>query len=143
MCNFFAKNLKKEVYKMDFLEMIIKLKLIYYNKILLISNGSFYIAVAEDAVILNKEIGLKVNCMVRKICKIGVPKKSIEKYKEKLNKLDYGYVILDFNKEKKKIIKIYEKEGTRRIEEAMNLECRNCNKNKYTRKMYIYFFCIK
>ena len=116
---------------MDFLEMLIKLKLLFDGKIVLISNGSFYIAVADDAVILNREIGLKVSCMVRKVCKVGIPKNSIEKYKEKLNKLGLGYVILDFNKEKKKITKIYEKEGNSRKLESTNIDCKKCKKNKY------------
>ena len=49
------------VEKMDFLEMLIKLKMLYQNQIILILWGAFYIAVAEDAVLLNKKIGLKIS----------------------------------------------------------------------------------
>ncbi len=47
---------------MDFFDMVQKLQLIYGIKIILISCGSFYIATGADAVSLNKELGLKLNC---------------------------------------------------------------------------------
>ena len=87
---------------MEFLEMVEKLQLMYGLKIILISCGSFYIAIGADAVILNKELGLKKICAKRGTCKVGVPKTSIEKYKQKLDKIGYAYIILDYDKEKNK-----------------------------------------
>ena len=73
---------------MNFYEMILKLKEIYINEIILVSYGAFYIAIGEDAVLLNKKLGLQVNCIKRNVCKVGVPKNSIDKYVEKLNKIN-------------------------------------------------------
>ena len=86
---------------MDFFEMILRLKIIYEYKIVIISCGAFYIAIGEDAIILNKEIGLKLNCMRKNVCKVGIPKNSIYKYLGKLNKTEYGYIILNYDREKK------------------------------------------
>ena len=40
---------------MNFYEMILKLKDIYINEIILVSYGAFYIAIGEDAVLINKK----------------------------------------------------------------------------------------
>lgn len=116
---------------MEFLEMVLKLKSIYINEIVFVSCGAFYLAVAEDAVILNKKLNLKVNCMRRNMCKVGIPKKSIEKYVEKLNKLGYSYIVLDFNKENKTLTSIYSKEGDYKQCSIININCFECSKNKY------------
>lgn len=94
---------------MDFFEMIQRLQLIYDQQIILISCGAFYIAIGADAVILNHELNLKTICAKRRICKVGIPKNSIEKYIEKLEQTGYGYIILDYEKDKNEIIKKYEK----------------------------------
>ena len=67
--------------KMEYLEMIEKLKQMYPNRIILISCGAFYIATGEDAVTLNKELELRVSCAKKYVCKIGTPKMSICKTK--------------------------------------------------------------
>ena len=87
--------------------MIEKIKQIYPNRIVLITCGVFYIATGEDAIILNKKMNLKVSCARKYICKVGVPKSSIEKYIQKLNDLNYKYIVLDYDKEQNKIIKKY------------------------------------
>ena len=60
---------------MDFIDLSIRLETIYFNRIVLILCGAFYIAVGRDAVILNEKLGLKVICAKQNICKIGIPKK--------------------------------------------------------------------
>ena len=72
---------------MDFFDMVQKLQIIYGMKIVLISCGSFYITIGTDAVVLNKKLGLKLNCAKRGMCKVGIPKGSLEKYKQKLDEL--------------------------------------------------------
>ena len=42
------------------------------------------------------------------MCKVGIPINSINKYIEKLDKTGYSYIILDYDKEKSKIIKKFE-----------------------------------
>ena len=64
---------------MEYIEMIERLKQMYPNKILFMSCGAFYIAIGEDAVILNKKLNLKVSCVKKYMCKVGVPKSSIER----------------------------------------------------------------
>lgn len=111
--------------------MFLRLKLIYENEIILISCGAFYIAIAEDAVILSKELGLQVNCMRKNMCKVGVPKNSIEKYIKKLDKIGYSYIVLDFNKKERMLTSIYSKEGKHKKCKLINMKCCECNKNKY------------
>ena len=72
---------------MEFLEMVERLQLVYGLKIILISCGSFYIAIGIDAETLNKELELKKICAKKRLCKVGVPKTSIEKYKQKLDEM--------------------------------------------------------
>ena len=114
--------------------MVLRIKEIYENEIVLVSCGAFYIGVADDAVILNMELGLKVNCIRKNMCKVGIPKNSIEKYIKKLDKLDYSYIVLDFNKERKKLTCIYSKKGKYKQCTLINIKCFNCSKNKYTAK---------
>ena len=119
---------------MEFLEMVLRLKEIYENEIVLVSCGAFYIGVADDAVILHMELGLKVNCIRKNMCKVGIPKNSIEKYIKKLDKLDYAYIVLDFNKEQKLLTSIYSKRGKYKQCTLINIKCFDCSKNKYTEK---------
>lgn len=118
---------------MDFFDMVQKLQLIYGMKIILISCGSFYIAIGTDAVVLNKELGLKLNCAKRGLCKVGIPKGSLEKYKQKLDELGYSYIVLDYGKDKNQIIKICEVQGTkeRKYEDDCNIECNTCQRRRY------------
>lgn len=115
---------------MDFFEMVIRLKIIYENKIVIISCGAFFIAIGEDAILLNRELGLKLNCMRKNVCKIGIPKNSMHKYVGKLNKTEYGYVILDYDREKQEIIKICEKIGKGKSTIKYNINCHNCENYK-------------
>jgi len=119
---------------MEFLEMVLKLKSIYINDIVFVSCGAFYIAVAEDAVILHRKLNLKVSCMRKNMCKVGIPKSSIEKYIKKLDQLGYSYIVLDFNKENKTLTSIYSKEGEYKQCSLINIHCFECPKNKYNIK---------
>ena len=121
---------------MEYLEMIEKLKLMYPSRILLISCGVFYIAIGEDAVTLSKKINLKVSCAKKYICKVGVPKTSIDKYIQKLEGLDYRYIVLDYDKEQNKIIKKYF--GGKKDEPIydFNKNCEKCKNNKITPTEY-------
>ncbi len=118
---------------MDFFDMVQKLQIIYGMKIILISCGNFYIAIGTDAVVLNKELGLKLNCAKRGLCKVGIPKGSIKKYKQKLNELGYSYIVLDYNKDKNQLTRIYEVQGTKEInyDEGCNIDCNQCQRRRY------------
>lgn len=114
--------------------MVLRLKLIYENEIVFVSCGAFYIAVADDAVILSRELGLQVNCIRKNMCKVGVPKNAIEKYTKKLDEIGYGYIVLNFNKEERMITSIYSKEGKNKQCNLINMKCFECSKNKYKEK---------
>ncbi len=116
---------------MEFYDMVQRLQLMYGMRIILICCGSFYISIGADAIVLNKELGLKLNCAKKGVCKVGVPKSYIEKYIEKLDRLGYSYIILDYDKEKNKLIKICEKQGKSIEETAFNNECEKCDRRRY------------
>ena len=69
----------EEVVEMEFYDMVQRLQLMYGMRIILICCGSFYISIGADAIVLNKELGLKLNCAKKCVCKVGVPKNSIDK----------------------------------------------------------------
>ena len=54
------------------------------GKIVICSNGGFYIAVGKDAVMLHELLDLKVSCFKPEICKIGFPIKRKIKDKDLL-----------------------------------------------------------
>ena len=104
------------------------------GRIVLCNNGSFYIAVGNDAVLLNKVLGLKLSCMGIGICKVGFPIESLEKYTELLIKTGYSFVIYDFNSEKEDLAIIISYAGKRLNEEIEKNKCYCCNRNKRKNK---------
>ena len=100
------------------------------GRIVLCNNGSFYIAIGNDAVLLNKVLGLKLSCMGIGICKVGFPIESLEKYTELLIKTGYSFVIYDFNSEKEDLVIIISCLGKRINEEIEKNKCYCCNRNK-------------
>ena len=127
---------------MDYFEMIINLQKIEYGKILFIESGAFYIAVGADAIILNKITGLKLICAKRNICKVGIPKKSLNKYIEKVEQIGYGYAVIGYNKEKNEMKKIYEKPGKQKEISTISKNCTICER-RLDQKETIYDKAIK
>ena len=62
---------------MSFYKMVQILQKKNKGKIILCELGYFYIAIGKDAILLNKLIGLKLNCIKPEICKIGFPINSL------------------------------------------------------------------
>lgn len=116
---------------MDFFEMVKRLQIEHGAKILLISCGAFYIAIGADAVFLNKEIGLKLNCAKKGICKVGIPKSSLYKYLQKLDELEFAYIVIDYDTQNNCLLKKIEKQGKNIEEYAFNIECENCPRRRY------------
>ena len=110
--------------------MAMRLQYLYGKQLVLISCGAFYTAIGTDAVILNKELGLKTICAKKGFCKIGIPIGSIEKYLKKLDEADYGYIVLDFDKEKKEITERFKKLGNIQKENVFNRGCDNCSSKR-------------
>lgn len=94
--------------------------------IIFINVGAFYIAIEEDAVFLNKKIKLKCTCFQKHTCKVGVPIKAINKYLEKIEKLGYGYIVYNLDKQKQKIDIIKKYKGKRHKTEKKNKNCLLC-----------------
>ena len=95
--------------------------------IILCNSGSFYIARGKDAVLLNKIIGLKVNCMETEICKVGFPLNSINKYTKLIEEKQYSYIVYNFDNSisKLKILKKYEGNKKNEIKEE-KINCYIC-----------------
>lgn len=59
------------------------------NKIYLFKNGNFYICLGEDAIILNKELDLKLINFTNNLMKCGFPINVLNKYTKFINLLNY------------------------------------------------------
>lgn len=57
--------------------------------------GIFYNILNEDAHILNEKLGLKLTSLSPEITKCGFPISSLDKYTEKLDKLQIKYNVID------------------------------------------------
>lgn len=121
---------------MKFKEKIIKLKEQNKGKIIIVRNGAFYIAIGNDAILLNKLLDLNCTCFAKGICKVGFPKKCIEKYSNKLRETGYGYYIYDYEDDEFILKEIYcrqspkPKKVLKNIEERNNFDCKSCPKYK-------------
>ena len=73
---------------MKFYEMIKKLQNKNNGRIVVCSNGGFYIALGKDAIKMNEILDLKLTCHKNEVCKVGFPKTSIGKYMGELIKKD-------------------------------------------------------
>ena len=123
---------------MSFSNMLEILKEKNKGKIVIIKLGAFYIATEEDAVFLHNKIDLKCNCFKNNICKVGFPVNSLEKYIEKLNEINYSYIIYDINNEKNELIEVCSKIGKKHKESNKNINCLNCKGlSKYKEDKYI------
>lgn len=96
---------------MSFSQMAEILKQKHKGEILFIKLGVFYVATAQDAVFLNGLLNLKCTCYKNRICKVGVPVGSLQKYINKLDTWNYAYAVYSINKEKNELILEKQKEG--------------------------------
>ena len=123
---------------MSFSEMTKVLKQRNKGKIVFIKVGAFYIAVAEDAVFLNKLLNLKCTCYTKYTCKVGVPIDSLQKYLDKLEEEKYAYIVYSLDKEKVELKVEKEKEGKAHNEKEENKNCLYCKGvSKFDKDMYM------
>ncbi len=111
---------------MSFSQMINILRQKHKEEILLINVGAFYIAIEEDAVLLNNKLKLKCSCFQKNTCKVGVPINSLEKYLEKIQKLGYSYIVYNFNKQEQELKLIKKYEGKKNKTKRKNINCLLC-----------------
>ena len=83
-------------------------------------------ALEEDAVLLHEKLGLNCTCFKNNSCKVGLPINSIGKYLKEIDKLKYGYVVYDYDKEKQELIKVSQKVGKINKERRKNANCLYC-----------------
>ena len=100
------------------------------GKLVLIRCGIFVIATGEDAILLNKLYGLKVVCLQKKECKVGMPVSFILKYLELIEKDGYGYVLYDYGKDKQELVEQYKFEGKENPEREKCKCCEECARHK-------------
>ena len=111
---------------MSFSQMLDILRKKHREKIVLINAGAFFIAVGEDAVLLNNKLKLRCTCFKNNICKVGVPINSIDKYLEKIRNLNYSYVIYNFNKQEGSLTLMQEYVGKPNGTKRNNINCLIC-----------------
>lgn len=111
------------------------------GKIVLCDLGCFYITFGSNALLLNKLFNLKLICQEIGICKVGFPKTSLDKYTNALKKLEYSYIVYNFNSNKNEL-KIKDKYDGKNFNDIKkrNNGCINCkynNKEKVQNDKYI------
>ena len=108
------------------------------EKIVLIKAGVFFIAIEEDAVLLNNKLKLKCTCFKQNTCKVGVPIKVIDRYIDKIEKLGYSYIVYNFKKETQSLEIIKEFKGKPNKVKRKNINCLLCKGiNKYKDDEYL------
>ena len=89
-------------------EKYLKLKRNNEETIYLFKSGIFYIALAEDAIFLNKKFEFKLSNFNNEIKKCGFPVKSIKKYQEMFDENKIKYEIVK-DSDKDSVVKVLEK----------------------------------
>lgn len=124
---------------MNFYEFAEILKKQNPNKIVFIKTGAFFNCIGKDAIIAEKQLGLKRTCFAKGICKCGMPvqywRKHIEKIKEEVNEKNIWIIIYDevnggkYKYKDKEYDVILDEEG--KYEEIEKTECKKCQNYKY------------
>lgn len=122
---------------MKYLDLVEKLQKENEGYIIIIKSGIFFIGVGKDAIILNEEIGLKLTCMKRGLCKVGFQTKSLEKYITKLEGTNKSFIIYTYDKELEKEDQIYKYEGEKTKEQKKCKDCNICNNREETEQEII------
>ena len=111
------------------------------GRIVFCNNGSFYVAIGNDAILLNKVLDLQLSCMKTGLCKVGFPIEALEKYTGLLIKSGYSFVVYDFNSEKEDLVIIISCTGKRLNYETARNKCFTCEKNKNKDKKIDKYTC--
>lgn len=121
---------------MSFSVMLDLLKQKSKGSIVLVKLGAFYVAVGEDAVILNQKLNLKCTCFKKQICKVGFPVNTLEEYIQKLEKQPYSYVVYNYDKQAEELKIVKEKVGRNKKESNQNINCMKCKGVDKLKKIY-------
>ena len=125
--------------KNNFLNIVKDLEKEEENKgyLILVRCGAFFISIGANAVVLSNELALNTICMVKGICKIGIPINSIYDYIKRLEQLEYSFVIYNYSKDEmidngKKYAEMYRSKGKFVDKSNIIIECEDCEKYKRT-----------
>ena len=114
---------------MKFVQEVEKIQKENEGSIILAKNGIFFVAIGKDTIILHEELGLKLTCMRKELCKVGFLVKNVEKYITKLEEIGYSFFLYVKN-EKDELEAIYRYKGKNTKETRNCLECMNCENKK-------------
>ena len=124
---------------MNFYEFAEILKKQNPNKIVIIKTGAFFNCIGKDAIIAEKQLGLKRTCFAKGICKCGMPvqywRKHIENIKKEAKQKNIGIIIYDevkggnFKYKEKEYGIILDENGE--YKEEQKQECTKCTNNQY------------
>ena len=106
--------------------------------LIVIRCGAFFISIGANAIALSNELGLKLTCLKKGLCKVGVPINSLYNYVKRLNSIGYSYVIYNYSKDEifsngRKYAECYRFEGKPIDKSNMSLDCKDC---EYYEKSY-------
>ena len=105
------------------------------GKILFVNAGAFYIARGKDAILVNKLIGLKLNCLGKEVCKVGFPINAVEKYSKLLEEKQYSFIIYKFNEKTELLEVVKDYNGIYKNEIKNNcLNCQMCKAGAYSQE---------
>ena len=123
--------------KNSFLNIVKYLEKAEENKgyLILVRCGAFFVSIGANAVILSNDLGLNTICMVKGICKVGIPTNSIYDYIKRMEKLNYSFVIYNYSKDEmiengKKYAEMYRNKGEYVDKSQININCEECEKYK-------------
>ena len=123
--------------KNSFLNMVKDLEKFEENKgyLILVRCGAFFVSIGANAVILSNEVGLNTICMVKGICKVGIPLNSIYDYIKRLEQLNKSFVIYNYSKDEmidngKKYSEMYRNNGEYVDKTRIIITCETCEKYK-------------
>lgn len=123
----------------SFLNIVKDLEKLQENQgyLVLVRCGAFFVAIGANAVILPNELGLNTICMVKGICKIGIPLNSLYDYIKRLEQLDFSFVIYNYSKDEmiengKRYAEMYRNKGKYIDKSQISINCETCEKYKRT-----------
>ena len=119
---------------MKFLDLIKMLKERQENQnaLVVVKCGAFFVAIGYDAMWLSKNLKLKTTCITNRTCKIGIPINSIYEYIDRLERMNYSFVIYNYSKEillenGKNYTESYRYQGKSPDYTYLTLECEKCD----------------
>ena len=106
--------------------------------LIVIRCGAFFTSIGANAIALSNELGLKLTCLKKGLCKAGVPINALYNYVKRLDSLGYNYVIYNYSKDKiinngKKYAECYRFVGKPIDKSNLLLACKDC---EYYEKSY-------